>query len=134
MPGGIRRHGAAFLSPGKSSMINVVPRLHLMHRGPSILFSTGEAQSGQQARQVIDVVAHAVALFDQLGNPWTGPEVSCESIGLGTLEQSPVQTSSLAYGQSGRLPRGGLGEKAGISSATVCGAPSADAAGIDLET
>ena len=85
----------AIFSAGRIFSNEVFPDF-MSSRVTSILLSIREAQPGQQAGQVIDVVAHVVALFNQLGNPWAGPEVSCKSIGLGPLAQTPQQISALA--------------------------------------
>ena len=88
----------------------------------------------QQASDVIDVVGNAVAAFDEFGHAPTGPEVGGKAVGLGALEQALTQAVALACGQSAGPTGGGPGAKAGLAAAFVGSAPSADAAGIDLQS
>lgn len=134
MPGGRRRHGESYLSPGKASMIYIVPRLSLMLRGPSILFSTGEAQSGQQSRQVIDVIGNAIVLLDQFGYAGTCPLICYETAGFRPFEQTSSQALSMATAEIGRSPGSCLCEESGFPPAIEGGTPATNATRIGLET
>ncbi len=60
------------------------------------------AQAGEEPADVVNVIAHAKFLFDQIANPRATPEIIGEAGGLGALEKKPFQSCNLCNRKAAR--------------------------------
>jgi len=75
----------------------------------------------------------AVALLDQLGDSWAGPQVGGEPKRPGALQQTADQRPSLAGVQLARAAWDRLGGQSTLAAASILSQPTADALGRGLQ-
>ncbi|OGA81336.1 MAG: hypothetical protein A3G27_01365 [Betaproteobacteria bacterium RIFCSPLOWO2_12_FULL_66_14] len=65
---------------------------------------------------MIDVIAHAKAPFDELGDPWTGPKIGVKPRGLRPFEQQRLELTLMLRVELRRAAWRGLGAYARLAA------------------
>ena len=115
-------------------MLHPLPDLLLIpfHGSPRRFLRTPSKQM-EKATNMVNMIGYTEKRMDQLGNPWTRPQISRKSGGFCAFQKFLLESFQILRGKFGRSPRNQLCFNAFLSMSTISRFPSTNASAVNTK-